>query len=115
MTDFCFNCKKPITVSYGHDKDKNKICYECCADVDREYMKEHGKISLYINQTNSTVSNWPGSLKFDLCSIKKGHHNMSQERIDAWFKDDGGNWWWGVHYGMSNTIIHCKRIKNMRL
>ena len=92
----------------------NKICYECCADIDREYMEKHGKITLYLKEADASVSNWPGTLKFDLYSQKKSKHNISKERIDAWFRDDNGNWWWGVHYGFSNDIIHCKKIKSLR-
>lgn len=104
----------------------DKTCFDCCALVDREYMREHGRIDLYLTHEKSLtierayttnqewthiakVSNWPGTLSIP-CRVKKGRHNMARWRYDAWFTFEGQSWH-GVQYGDNTMIIHCKKIK----
>lgn len=126
----CFVCGKPIppspfpiTSGYGLDKDNNKVCYECCAEGDKQFMRDHGKIILYLTtrQPNDiqpgawrvrcgTVGNWPGSLKFENLNVHKGYHNIARYRYDTWFVFES-TIWHGVRYGDNTEICHCKRTK----
>ena len=113
----CSKCKKEIDITegsftsgYGLDKDNNKICYSCCALDDIEYMKNNKKTYLYLNTTDKTLSNWPGSLKIKLNHIRIGRHNIAGKRYDTWFKFAGKNWH-GVTYGDNTQICHCSVVK----
>jgi hypothetical protein len=98
------------------------VCYKCCALYDKEWMREHGSITLYINPYKATckvtheevtryhVTNWPGSLKFKCHSWSASKTNWNHERIDVWFRFDE-EIWWGVHIGHNNNLVHCRRTK----
>ena len=102
-----------LAVGYGKNDNGEKVCYPCCAERDKEYMREHGKITLYLDDKVDTVSNWPGSLRIKVIDRKIGKHNWNVERTDVWFQFEG-NMWWGVHYGSSHQLINCRRLKNSR-
>lgn len=102
----------------------NKVCYACCAELDRQRMREEGKITLYLDcerwaeqrRKGSTmracmgsVKNWPGSLSIP-CHTRCGNHNIARSRYDVWFKFEGYEWW-GVSYGEDTQLVHCKRTK----
>lgn len=94
-----------------------KVCYHCCAEIDREYMRKHGRITLYLTQElcndafcGYVIKNWPGTLRIPVASSVKGKHNWGLERIDVWFKFEG-HWWWGVHIGDNSQLVHCMRKK----
>jgi hypothetical protein len=99
-----------------------KVCYPCCATLDKEYMHKHGRITLYVhinidsskpiesNIVHVSVVNWPHSLILQCFKWKKGKHNIGGERLDVWF-EFGGRIWWGVHYGFNNEIVYCKRTQ----
>lgn len=99
-------------VGYAVNDKEEKICYACCAEADKEFMKEHGKNTLYLvkNDEKWEITNWPGTLVIRPTYVKKGHHNIARVRYDAWFKFDGYEWH-GVSYGDNTQIIHCKRTK----
>lgn len=116
--------KNNITTGYGLDKDNNCICYDCCAKDDLQYMKDKGKIVLYLSEkkhqdSSATsfscdyyeVSNWPGSLKFKAYHFNEGEHNWARKRYNVWFKGPDGFIWYGVQYGDNTQICHCKRTK----
>lgn len=114
--------------------DGKKVCYICCADDDLAAMKANGRITLYLEEVKTDnlrtigynrgrrylnhgcyqVSNWPGTLKFRPHQVMQGRHNIAGRRYDVWFKDGDNNLWWGVQYGDSTMILHCKRIKSTR-
>lgn len=110
---------------YGKDSEGKTFCYSCCADQDRAWMDEHGKIDLYLtldgNYQNmrpgseswggGKVTNWPGSLEFKVGLMKVGKHNLSGRRYDVWFRDHRNNEWHGVTYGDFTQICHCQRLK----
>jgi len=108
----CSVCKKEKSVQesggtgYGLDKDENKICYECCAKGDIQYMKKNHKITLYL--TDSEVTNWPGTLRFSVTGKTTGRHNFAGVRYDIWFTFDGSIWH-GVQYGDNTQLCHCKK------
>lgn len=108
------------TTGYATDTKGKKICYECCAKADRAQMKEHGKIWLYLSEyntpqgkylTNYKVTNWPGSLVFNIHRIKTGRHNIARVRYDVWFIGPDRHWWHGVQYGDNTQICRCERTK----
>lgn len=101
------------TTGYGTNKAGEKICFACCAIVDREQMDKEGKAVLYLSQDSKVwrVTNWPGSLSLPVLSHTKGKHNLAGVRYDVWFRDRTGALWHGTQYGDDTMICHCKRIK----
>lgn len=102
------------------------ICYPCCAERDKQQMRDTGKITLYLTCDPATksinpwggrefrsslghVTNWPGSLRI-ACHTRQGKHNIARTRYDVWFKFEGYEWW-GVSYGENTQLVHCKRTK----
>jgi len=121
----CYRCNKVIVelddsygTGYGIGEDENKYCYACCAEIDKEHMRSHDKMTLYLTRrydhTQKTnvwvVENWPGSLEIFPLFIKEGNHNMTGIRYDVWF-DLEGDRWWGVSYGQCTDILHCSKLK----
>lgn len=104
----------PITRGYGTDNNGKKLCYECCAEGDKQTMKETGKATLYFTQRagngKAYVTNWPGSLSIPCAYVKKGRHNIARIRYDYWFAFEG-YWWHGYTVGNNTQIAHCKRTK----
>lgn len=105
----CSHCKGEMT-RWAGTLEGGKICYDCCAELDRESMIKHGdskRLPLYLD--NSKVTNWPGTLAFRIRAVKKGRHNLAGVRYDVWFYGPDGHIWYGVQYGESNNILHSKR------
>lgn len=77
-------------------------------------MKETGKAVLYLRKEAGTyeIVDYTETLKFLIYKIRHStKHNIGKYRHDAWFKDEEGNWWYGVAYGSHTSIIHCRRLK----
>lgn len=116
------------------------VCYTCCAARDKEDMIATGKATLYLTLavkplppryhehftyfskergmcrrdekgSYGTVTNWPGTLTFDLTYAKAGLHHRAETRYDVWFKGPDGSRWHGVQYGENTQICHCRRLK----
>ena len=105
--------KREHSAGYATDSSKRKICYQCCADQDREYMNVHDRITLYLAKRDDQwhVTNWPGTLAMlALVNVRRNGHNWGLTRRDAWFQADDGAWWWGVSYGDWTDLIHCKKL-----
>ena len=126
---FCERCGKKIvskyefTTGFAYYVDENgkriKICYNCCADIERseiEKCKPGDKYILYLHYEkngeygSSYVCNWPGTLKY-ICGVRVGRHNIARVRYDVWFTDHIGREWYGVRYGDNTEICHCKLLK----
>lgn len=133
----CSQCHevKPVPqgtggTGYARNAQNRKVCYACCADNDREYMRTHDRIDLYLVQrdpipdraqrtyrnVNSAgkvrewfVTNWPSSLELPVFTLKTGAHNIARTRIDVWFKFEGREWH-GVNIG-DNDILRCRKLK----
>ena len=106
----------PITgcgTGYGQDDKGKTKCYTCCAEEDKAYMREHGRITLYLagTQAETELTNWPGSFRIPIRRIVKGSHNWARTRYDTWFTFEGATWH-GVQYGENTQLCHCKRIKS---
>ncbi len=115
------------TTGYGTDAQGKRHCYECCANNDIDAMIRDGRATLYLTggigvtsdgkrevsakKYPGTISNWPGSLKFNLFHIRLGYHNIVRWRYDVWFNGPDGFKWHGVTYGDNTQLCHCKRTK----
>lgn len=84
----------------------------------RGYVKpsRYGPNSTQLYAKNVRVSNWPGSLKFEVYHMRIGSHNMANCRYDIWFevlnpKTNQLEKWHGTCYGDDTQICHCKRTK----
>lgn len=124
----CCKCgkTKPVQTDggtgYGENDKSEKVCFACCALDDAAYMREHGRITLYLTgpsvldyQAKASpwkLSNWPGTLEFPTQRTSTGRHNMAGTRYDVWFTGPDGAPWWGVQYGENTQLCHCRRIKN---
>lgn len=108
----CGHAESPhsdFTTGYGTDPETGKRhCYACCAERDKQRMRDDGRITLYL--TDRTVTNWPGSLKIPVHHLRKGAHNMARTRYDVWFSFEGALWH-GVQYGENTQICHCRKTK----
>lgn len=116
------DCGHPPTETEGpgtgyavNGDTKKKICYNCAAEQDKEWMRKHGKIMLYFTYSMkgpAIVTNWPGTLKFEIphWKIKISHHNWAGIRYDFWFNFEGDTWH-GYRCGDQHEICHCQRTK----
>lgn len=122
----CHRCSKEIIrdpeslgTGYATNLEKHIICYECCAKEDIEFMKEHGRITLYLTLPESlsndgprrmarrrrrycspiTITNWPGSLVFKASYVDVGSHNFGGQRFDVNFDGPDGFEWHGITIG----------------
>ena len=73
-------------------------------------MRTHGQHTLYLDLSDNEVSNWPGTLSFEVLEAKRGGHNWTGHRWDVWF-DFEGDRWHGVTYGHQTMVCHVKRTK----
>jgi len=122
--EICTKCKKKIVkpadscgTGYGIDKDNNKVCYACCAENDKEQMRQDGKTVLYLSKSKDKVpvhqlTNWPGTLKISVNYMRTGRHNIAGVRYDVWFWFEGAHWH-GIQYGDNTQLCHCKRLKKV--
>ena len=125
----CADCKIEKThkieggcggVGYAVREDGSKICYLCCATHDKKHMTETGRITLYLTGdletggrfTPTEISNWPGTLKFNVLSWRLGGHNWNIPRYNVWFIGPDRRIWYGVHSGYNSQLIHCKQTKH---
>lgn len=129
----CSKCGDPfskyatkMTTGYGVKEDGTKICFKCCGEEDREYMRTHDRMTLYLTVRQSDgkvhvgtpglaymkhfVTNWPGTLEIPVPTPKVGLHNIAGRRYDVWF-DFEGRTWHGVQYGDNTQILHCRKLK----
>ena len=115
----CSICKKiiikekdSITAGYGTNRQGQKMCYFCCAENDKERMRNCGQITLYLTRVDTIprITNWPASLIFDKITISRGRHNWGLIRYDCWFIFED-YYWHGIRYGDNTELVHCKRTK----
>ena len=111
--------RSKFTTGYGVDaKTGARSCFACCADMDRAYMIEHGRILLYFTDAKSTndakVNNWPGTLVFKPTSVhrsKRYGFGVPYPREDFHFNGPDGFVWHGFRQGNNTQIAHCRRTK----
>lgn len=126
----CIQCgkTKPIIKKEGGTgyarTDEGLVCYDCCAERDKQFMRENNKTTLYLAQTPRDpaqskqskweVTNWPGTLRFNAI-VRQSDHNFAGKngRSDAWFMFEGFIWH-GVNIG-DNQICRCKKTNKKTL
>jgi len=114
-TPYICDCGHPeskhsdITRGFGTDANGKTHCYACCAERDKQAMRDDGRAALYLCEDNR-LTNWPGSLVIHPHRVRKGRHNMTGVRYDVWFSFEGKPWY-GVLYGHTTQICHCRRLK----
>ena len=107
-----------ISTGYGTDADGRKICFDCCAENDRQSMIDNGHskcLPLYLSNREGKceLTNWPGTLRFSIRAHRRNGHNIAGFRTDVWFAGPDGHIWHGVQYGGFTQICHCRRTKQM--
>ena len=98
---------------------EKKVCYDCCGKRDRAEMATTGRAVLYLTEERGAqggwirynVTNWPGTLKFQVAYSRAGCHNLAGSRRDVWFTDSDGQRWQGVQLGENSQICRCRRLK----
>jgi hypothetical protein len=103
-----------ITTGYGLDSEGKTYCYDCCANRERQHMRDKGKTCLYLVKNDAgsyELTDWPGQLRFKPHYVYKGRHNKARVRYDGQFTGPDGATWRFTQYGDNTQIAHCKRIK----
>jgi hypothetical protein len=101
------------TTGYGVDDQGNRKCYACCAEDDKQYMRDHDRMTLYLVQRDPgkwVLTNWPGSFEIPVHGVTKGRHNLARTRYDCWVTFEGRTWHF-TQYGDNTQIAHGRRIK----
>jgi len=109
----CSVCGKEVipeefSSGYGEDKNGNKICYSCCAELDKKELRENGKLRGYFY--NNEFTNWPGSFKIPITYYKKSVNNFGAIRTDFWLTWEG-NHYYGRHVGNYSNLATIRKIK----
>jgi len=119
-TFICHVCKQEktniseFTTGYGIDKDNNKVCFECCGKQDEaelRAMKPGDKTILYWNESDSELTNWPGTLRIKAYHFTNSLHNFGGWKTHIWFRYEGNDFY-AYSIGNRTTIAHVLRIKN---
>jgi hypothetical protein len=114
MTLDCGHEPSPASIGtgYGTDNAGRKHCYACCAEQDKQTMRDNGRIVLYLSRDSGTgeyiVTNWPGTLRLIPYHVRQGRHNIARTRHDVWFNFEGARWH-GVQYGDNTQLCHCRK------
>jgi hypothetical protein len=112
----CTNCRfktvyhDDITTGYGKNADGQIFCFDCCGKEDAQTMIKNGQYTLYY--VNGKVTNWPGTLSFNVYGVRKSRHNFGGNRFDFWFNFDNSVWH-GYQIGNFNEIAHVRRTKEV--
>ncbi len=94
-----------ITDPYG-----NKICYDCCAKMDREMLHEEDTALLFFDKERHEVTNEPRTLRIPVDNYKEGKHRSAKTIITIWFSVDNTNWW-GKVYGDKSNLAYCHKLQ----
>lgn len=112
----CSTCNKnivpdEIVSGYGQDSGGNVFCYDCCAVKDKEQMLRDRNAVLYLDDVKHRVSNWPGTLKFDVKAMWVNRHNMDGRITHVRFIGPDNKVWSGKQVGNNSQLCYCKRTK----
>lgn len=124
------NREKSVT-GYGRTDTDQIHCFRCCGEEDVKTMTETGEIVLYLTFKTEEykvwsgsqyvtashlipdqLTNWPGSLRFNIVSWSKGDHNWGIDRYDLWFKGPDNRVWYGRFQGSWTQLTYCKSTKH---
>lgn len=110
----CSRCGKVVS-RVGYNSNHDPFCYDCCAVLDSEQMRDSDRITLYLVKNaegKHEVTNWPGTLRYSVASPVIGKHNIARIRRDVSFKDIHDQWWHGTQYGNDSELCYCKKLKH---
>jgi hypothetical protein len=82
-------------------------CYACCGQTDKLAMLRDGKATMYL--TGEKLTNWPGSLSFQVQYTRKLNHPFSRRAVIAYFRGPDGKQWSAKNIG-DTEIAHCRRL-----
>ena len=102
-----------VSTGYAITADGHKVCFACCAVRDRQTMIDTGhskNLPLYLS--GKEVTNWPGTLRFEVFGHRTSRHNVAGVRQDVWFHGPDGHMWHGVQIGRWTQVCHCRRTKD---
>jgi hypothetical protein len=111
-----------VSTGYGCLENGDKVCYACCAIQDKQWMKEHNNITLYLTLPHPLkpgqyirghIGNWPSTLTYP-AQIKAGNHNIAGVQYSVRFIDDTGQQWYGRQAGNNTQLCHCKKIRERK-
>jgi hypothetical protein len=116
LIQICSRCQGPILPSagagtgYAIDEAGALVCYACAAKEEEKFMREYGRIALYLvgKVGEFEVVNWSGTFRIPVKHSKRGEHNFAGTRRDVWF-NFGGYEWHGVQYGEHSELCHCAK------
>ena len=118
----CSKCGKTIVsdgiaAGYGIDRDGNKICYDCCAEMDKadlDNLAVGEKTVFYLTHQDGKyeIVNWPGSLRIPCSFARVGRHNIAGTRTDVDFSFNGKKFH-GTQYGDNSEICYIRRVKGV--
>ena len=147
-TFVCTNCGrrqpevrglKPLGESgYSYSgSNRSMVCFDCTGDLERGWMTEHGKTTLYLTEIKDEngkftstrrqyiegkwvkseyrfrleLSDCIGSYKIPIEVSWTGRHNMADEVRFIRFIGPDGFVWSGKHLGRWSDLCHCRRTK----
>jgi hypothetical protein len=104
-----------FSTGYGVDNEGKKICFRCCGERDKKFLRDNGRLSGYFtgNGDHMEFTNWPGTLKLKVVSHRYSHHNFAGRngRCDFWVYFEG-NRYHGVHIGANNECATIRIVKS---
>lgn len=120
-TFHCADCgaDKPVQTAggtgYVTTDDGKTICYDCVGKRDRAAMIATGRATMCLihEAGRLEITNWPGTLRFAVDSIRMFHHPLHEEAKIAYFHGPDGKQWSGRNVGTSQ-VAHCRRLKGAR-
>lgn len=124
----CGHAESPhldITRGFGTDRNGKTKCYTCCAEDDKQYLRENGQLTGYFVKKETpnpfgspgSVSqyafvNWPSSFVLPARWVKKSWHNFAGKngRTDFWVWFEG-KCYHGVQIGHFNQLATIRLLK----
>lgn len=113
-------CNCGCSTGYAVLPDVGKICYDCSAEVERQFMRDNGHSVLYLTFKEHSgvaqgygsyeITDWPGRLRIPVAMYREGGYSMFGLRFDCWFLFEG-EVWHGVKCGENHDTIHVRRTK----
>lgn len=110
-----------IAYQINEDNSRTTMCYDCAAEADREFMREHKQIWLYLTEYKTSdgrkfakVGNWPNSLRIKVDYIWSGDHNwLGCEQIYIYFRFENRVWYGRQVSSGFHQLIHVKELKHL--
>ena len=92
-------------------QELRRICYECSAEIERQFMRDNGHSVLYLCEkgTGYEITDWPGRLRIPVAFWRHGRRSMFGWRFDCWFMFEN-QVWHGIKYS-NDQLIHVRRTK----